>query len=169
LDMVYKYLNQNQVTLFLTDVKYPVIKLIKRSHLMGLIGAEHIFQNVFQAHMHILARLKLARGENLLADTLYDYTDEKGANRINFDGVNLAALERPLTDREKALILQWDPFDFEQKLHPLSREKKGFKLKARSLRVSLAPLSEKIPVRSHYTINGNLPLKHLEETPVQGA
>ncbi|ETO30696.1 sulfate transporter [Reticulomyxa filosa] len=82
LDNAHKHLDQNNVALILTDVKYPVMKLIKRSHLLKLIGIDRIFHNVFQAHMYILARLKFINGENLLEDKLYDYIDEKGFNRI---------------------------------------------------------------------------------------
>ncbi|ETO16763.1 sulfate transporter [Reticulomyxa filosa] len=83
LDTIYKYLNTNSIVLLLTGVKYPVMKLLKRSHLSKLIGEDHVFADVHQAYTYIYARVRLMKGESI-ADMPNDYIDDKNVNHIKF-------------------------------------------------------------------------------------
>jgi len=144
---VAKYLQVNQIVLLLTDLKYPVMKLIKRSHLVELIGTDHFFHSVFHAHMHIYARLRLLKGKSISSDIPHDYLGKMGANLINFENVNLGALERQLTASEQAMIASWDPYEFNTSVHPLNKVKKGFELGRSIGRFSLASKPENISVK----------------------
>ncbi|ETO10663.1 sulfate permease [Reticulomyxa filosa] len=153
IENTWKHLRQNQIILLFAELKYPVIKLLKRSRFLQAIGLHHFFHNVFQAHMHIFIRLCFYR--KLPFPTFsktspfhFDYIDPKGTNLIHFDKVDLSALDKSLTDDEQALVEKQDPFGFSTQTHPLSIEKKGFELRPRPFHVSLAPKSELIPLRS---------------------
>jgi len=146
LDSVSKYLQINQIVLVLTDLKYPVMKLLKRSHLVDLIGRDHFFHSVFHAHMYIYARIRLYKGLSL-SNVPYDYIDEKGNNLINFEDVDVSALDKPLPDHERTMIRTWDPYEFHTSIHPLNQVKKGFELQHSLGRFSLAPKAEEISLK----------------------
>jgi len=132
------------------------MKLIKRSHLIDLIGRDHFFHSVFHAHMFIYARIRLYKGLSL-SNIPYDYIDEKGQNLINFEDVNVSALDKPLTDNERAIITAWDPYEFNTSVHPLNRVKKGFELQHPLGRISLAPKAEEITLKLSDGKSGNMP------------
>ncbi|ETO27873.1 sulfate transporter [Reticulomyxa filosa] len=144
LDIIAKYLHQNQIVLILTGVKYPVMKIIKRSHLVGLIGVNHFFHSVFHAHMDIYARVRLCNQLGIDPLSPFDYIDKNGKNLINFSGLALSDLERPLTTKEKETIVQWDPYKFSISDHPLNKIKKGFEISQPIGRISLALKAETI-------------------------
>jgi len=146
LDTVFKYLQQNQIVLLLTGVKYPVMKLIKRSTLVELIGADHFFDSTFDAHMDIYVRSRLAHGLEINADSPYDYIDDKGTNLIHFGDVTIGQLERPFNENEKAKLVLWNPYKLSHSDHPLNKIKKGFELSRPFARISLAPRPERIAV-----------------------
>jgi ABC-type transporter Mla MlaB component len=146
LDIVEKYLAQGQIVLILTGVKYPVMKLIKRSNLVELIGVDHFFNSVFDAHVNIYARIRLAQGLEINIDSPYDYVDEKGANLIHFGDFTIGQLERPFTEKERAKIAAWNPYKFNAIDHPLNKIKKGFELNRSIGRFSFAPKAERIAV-----------------------
>jgi len=141
LDMVYKFLEQNRIKLYLINLRYPVMKLIKRSHVVDLIGVDHFFLSVFHAHMHIYGRIRLAK--NLDLEVPFDYLDENGANLLSFDGVSVDELEKPLNENDQARLAAWDPYKSNAGMHPL-RVKKGFELQHPLARITLAPKPEDI-------------------------
>ncbi|ETO18301.1 sulfate transporter [Reticulomyxa filosa] len=82
LDTVAKYLHQNRIILMMAGLKYPVMKVIKRSHLANLIGTEHFFFSDFHAHMRIYGRIRLCKGLPINSDVPFDYIDKKNHNLI---------------------------------------------------------------------------------------
>ncbi|ETO31286.1 sulfate transporter [Reticulomyxa filosa] len=140
LDNIVKYLRQNRIIFLLTDIKYPVMKLIKRSHLSSLLNYEHIFYNVFQAHMYIYFRSRVAKGEPLDDTTIdcpTDYTDQNGVNLINLEKATFSDLEKSLTEKQQKVAQNWMENEVSADMHPLKKERKGFQLE-KNIRISLA-------------------------------
>ncbi|ETO18940.1 sulfate permease, partial [Reticulomyxa filosa] len=131
IDNVVKYFKQNRILFILTGIKYPVLKLIKRSHLKSLLDHQHIFYNVFQAHMYIYCRTLIANGaitDNNEESFPKDYVTEHGVNLIQFDNIDLDALEKPLNEAQKQSMKKWHGQEAMINVHPLEKVKKGFQL-----------------------------------------